>query len=297
VSVKTEGFDMNLPIPVVNRVLIPNMEMRNYLCEEGLSSSALSKLDQSPKHYHSYMNGEMSFESRAMNKGTGTHLILEDIDRFRREYMRKPDGMDRRSKAGKEWFAEVESSGMKILDKVDYDQVLQMYSAVHESTDPVVRELMQSPHKDEISIFWTEKEIPMKARADRLIQPSEAAIEAMQERWPNLIDVPFGISVVMDFKTCQSAAPEAWHGRWGTINKFNYALKAAHYLAGFQADLFIWLAIESAAPFNVVPYVIGKRRTQEMMERRLQLLALLKECQARNEWPGYSINGDNTCID
>lgn len=278
---------MNLPIN--NHILIPDMPMVDYLNHHGLSSSSLVYLEQSPRHYNQHKQGRIRIEGKHLDLGTALHLALESQHDFESTYILRPEGMDKRSKAGKEAFAEFELSvGNKtILERDDFFRILGMVQSIKNSDDGVLQSIMKSPHQSECSIFWTEQGIDQKCRPDRLIQPSDECIELIQERWPNLLDVPFGISICMDFKTTSKGSSPTKFAY--ACRDYGYYLKAAHYLVGTQADLFCWVAIESVAPYNCALYWFDPQKVPDYLQRRESLLMKLNQCIETNQWTGYEI--------
>jgi hypothetical protein len=279
---------MNLPVN--NHILIPDMPMTAYLKHHGLSSSAIAYLDQSPKHYDQYIKGKIRIEGKHLDLGTALHLALESQLSFETAYILRPEGMDKRSKAGKEAFAEFESSvGNKIILERDvFYRILGMVQSIKNTDDVVLQSLMASPRQSECSIFWTEQCIEQKCRPDSLIQPTEHCIELIMERWPNLLDVPFGISICNDFKTTSKGASPTKFAY--ACRDYGYYLKAAHYLAGTQADLFSWVAIESVAPYNCALYWFDPQKAPYYLNRRTELLMKLNQCNETNRWPGYELS-------
>ena len=278
---------MNLPIQ--GSLLIPDMPMDAYLRHSGLSSSALAYLDQSPRHYECYRQGKIRIEGKHLDLGTALHLALESQHAFEEAYILRPEGMDKRTKAGKESFLEFEASvGSKtILERDEFYRILGMVQGLKNSQDKVLQTLIASPHQAECSLLWTEQGMVQKCRPDRLIQPSEECIEWIQERWPNLLDVPFGISICLDFKTTSKGASPTKFAY--ACKDYSYYLKAAHYLAGTQADLFCWVAIESTAPYNCALYWLNPEKVPYYLNRRADLLMQLNQCNETNQWPGYGL--------
>ena len=90
------------------------MSMHGYLCERGLSSSALAMADESMAKYHAYRQGKIRYESRSLDLGSAVHAMIEDADTFSELYTVKPSGIDYRTKEGK-MFKEMNSSRI-ILD-------------------------------------------------------------------------------------------------------------------------------------------------------------------------------------
>ena len=275
--------------PLKNPSIIADMPMQSYLAHYALSSTALVYLDQSPRHYRYYRDGKISIEGKHLELGTALHLALESKQAFEETYILRPEGMDKRTKAGKEAFAKFEvSAGAKtILERDDFYRITGMVNSLQNTDDPVLQSLMRSPYKAEHSFFWDEFGVHHKCRPDRLIQPSGNCVDLINERWPDLLELPFGISICMDFKTTsKGASPKKFSY---ACNDYGYYLKAAHYLAGTKADLFCWVAIESSAPYNCALYWFNPNKAEGYLKHREQLIEMMKRCNKNNQWTGYSI--------
>ena len=80
----------------------------------GLSSSDLKLLARSPLHYKTAKAFHPE-ETNAMRLGTAVHCAILEPDRIDVEYVLAPEGIDRRTKAGKAQWAELEATGKTIL--------------------------------------------------------------------------------------------------------------------------------------------------------------------------------------
>ena len=196
-------------------------------------------------------------ESLEMALGTAIHAALLEPKVYEREFVVTPkDASDRRTKAYKEWAATV--GGKRILSLADAEVVGQVVHQVEKSE--IVRQTLAMDGQAEQEVFWTDQETQVKCRAK--------------------LDKLCG-NIVLDVKTTDDARPPAFAS---TIGKYRYDLQAAHYLDGTGGELFIFIAVEKAAPFRVRLYEIAPIDLSDAIERRHELLRCYADRAARNDW-------------
>jgi hypothetical protein len=270
--------------------------METYLATPGLSSSALVEYSRSMKAGRAYSCGLMKLESPALKFGTYAHEIFEiGAERFWENYTLPWAGPDRRSKEGKEkykeWQAEQEETGRPILD-LTYPEIESLRGvgiALANVDDELTREWLAQPHLSERSVYWEERGMAMKCRPDRLITVSSLKlIKWLDDNLCiNTFDPP---RVVMDLKTAQSADPNEWIRRYGVIDRYGYDLKAAHYLAGTEADAFCWLAVEKKPPYHTSLIWLSLNRWDRKHLERSEILKRIQLAELSGEYPGYPSN-------
>jgi len=278
----------------MDRQVHTDLPMREYHRTPGLSSSALGYAAESMAKYRCYLDGGIKFESRSLDLGSAVHLMLESSDRFYETYQVRPDGLDKRTKAGKEAFAELESNGKIVLDQDQWTTVHVLQDRFENSDDALLQMVNESEGVNEVSVFWEEEGLVMKCRPDRLIQPNEADCEMLCNRFPSLFDVPFGIQLCVDFKTTSKAIdPKGFY--WTCVN-YRYPLKASHYLAGTQADAFLWVVLETVPPFGITRYFLSNQTRQYHDALRYSLIQQINECEATGVWPGITLTDQETLL-
>lgn len=97
-----------------------------------LSFSSLKEFSESPKHYKHYRTKERTPATPAMNIGSAVHcLILEDLNVFNERFAVSAK-FDKRTKQGKEDFAqfEIQAGKKTILSPEDYETVNNIKSAI-----------------------------------------------------------------------------------------------------------------------------------------------------------------------
>ena len=275
-------------IPINTNLIMPMCE---YLRTPALSSSALAMADESMAKYHAYRQGKIRYESRSLDLGSAVHAMIESSDTFSELYTVKPSGIDYRTKEGKA-FKEANSSRI-IIDAEAMETVEGCYEAWRTSSDPLIWIARESHGEAEISRFWEEDDVLCKVRADRLVTVSGSDNEYLAETWPSLFN-PISNTIVVDFKTTsRSAAPR---GFGYAAKDFKYLLKSAHYLAGFKADAFMFVVLETSPPFHITRYLVSPSTRDFYMARRQKLLEQLVCCEESGYWPGLTVSDEETLL-
>lgn len=267
------------------------MEMQEYLRYPALSSSALACADESMLKYRASKTGQLRYESKAMDVGTAVHTMIEDCTGFQHFYVVKPTGMDYRTKEGKAFKEEHED--MTIIDQETFNTVWGCYESWQTSDDPLIRIARESPGEAEISRFWHQGDLLCKARADRLVDVQGADNEYLHEHWPSLFN-PISNQIVVDFKTTSRGASPRSFGY--AMRDFRYALKAAFYLDGFQADAFLWVVLETSPPFHITRYLMSPASVDFYTERMKVLMEQIAECEKTGIYPGLVISDEETLL-
>lgn len=276
---------------IENNMIIPNQDMKSYLRSPRLSSSALVYAAESMAKYHAYRHGKIRFEGRHLDLGTAVHRRLEDPIAFNDEYIVKPADINYRTKAGKAW-----RDGMTkiVLDRFEMECIESIAKDLDRSDDFLLRIVRESEGEDECSVFWIENKMNCKCRPDRIIRPNDDDCAELCERWPTLFDRPFGLKIVVDYKT--TSKPVDQKSFYETAKNLKYPLKAAHYLAGTQADAFLWVVIETNPPYQVTRYLMSPDSMAMNEQFRYQLLQQILECEKTDIWPGLVITDQETLI-
>lgn len=276
-----------------------NLPFDEYRKRLGLSGSSLRYLAASPAMYKSYLDGEIIVENQAVSLGTAIHCFLESESLYDETFIVKNGDLDRRTKAGKEAYAELIESGKTIISREDDVKVRRIVKSYYNSTDPLLRMVHESPGSNETSWFWTNADhgLQMKGRIDRIIAPNQTVCTMLAERFPSLFNPYFsnmGFEIVVDYKTTsKSISPSSFAN---TIKYSGYDLAAVHYLEATNADAFIWVVFETVPPYGIARYFLSQEHRFEAAARRLELIDKLARCYETNEWPGVVISDDETLI-
>jgi len=255
----------------MNPGIYSNISNEEYHKSEGLSASGLKLLARSPAHYK-YSVRE---ETPAMRKGTAVHAAVFEPERFGTDYIIAPE-LDRRTKAGKEAWAELETSGKIVLSADEYTDITGMAAAVRE--DEVAGQLVTGG-KAEQSIFWD-----MTIALDG--KPTTVRCKAR----PDYIREAGGRYNIIDLKTTEDARLPAFTR---AAHDYGYHLQAAFYQAGCRSilelpvDLFAFIVVEKKAPYAVMVYVASQDFMSLGHGSNSRLVSIYARCKANDEWPAY----------
>lgn len=220
----------------------------------------------------------------AMILGSALHVATLEPARFEQLFHICPP-CDRRTKEGKEFYAEQEKiAGSKLLIRDGSSEDEGNLSAVKnlrgmakairsmKSATPFLNGIGQN----EVSALWKDEETGLmcKARMDRFI-PELAALK--------------GLPAIVEIKTSQDAS------EWGfakTVDSFYYAAQAACYATAVKAitgkdALHIFIACESQAPYDAAVFTLDDQSLQTGLLQYRQMLNRYAECVKLNKWPGY----------
>jgi len=243
--------------------IYPGINESDYhAARELVSSSLLKQVRRTPAHARHYMLQGGSQPTPAMQIGTATHIATLEPESLDARVAAMPDGLDRRTKAGKEEYAELAASGRIILAADDYDMVLRIRDSVH--AHPAAATLLQGT-RAEVTAIWTDAltGTRCKARADALCNSGK---------------------VIIDLKTTTDASPD---GFARAVVNFGYALQAAHYVEGFRASEMAFIAVEKVAPYAVGVYCLDDAAIAYGRSMRERLMVQLDDCIRSGVWPSY----------
>jgi hypothetical protein len=225
---------------------------------------------KTPAHYSAHMAGETRKEqSRAMLMGTMSHLAVLEPEKLDGAFVEKPEGIDFRTKEGKEWKAQVGTT--PILDAEEARAVRGIRDSI--AAHDAATELLKGT-QSEVAMFAEHRSgLWIKGRVDAL------KIESDHE------------AVIVDVKTTSAGAD------YGTFSRqaasLNYHLSAAWYchlagLNGLPPARFYWIAVEVAPPFAVAVYEIHPDALDLGVGMMNDALDLIAQCEDEGEWPGYA---------
>lgn len=259
--------------------IIAGMESDKYHSLPSIGSSGLALVERSPAHYWAqYLdpNLEPREQTPAMKLGAAWHCAVFEPGEFDDRYTVIPEGLDRRTKEGKELWASILATGKEPLSDADMKRVRRMGEAAR--SHPALRVIFeQDGGMAESSIFWTDPDtgVALKIRPDYAVAPCKL--------FPN--------GLILDGKSCQDAGSEGFaKNAWNS----GMDLQAALYIDGFQRAYqtgeppqFLWMAQEKEPPFATAIYGAGADLLEYGRKRYRSLLPIVAECQQSGQWPGY----------
>ena len=242
--------------------IISNTE---YHCRiEYESSTNLRQSLISPKKYL-FGKSKIQVPTKAMEDGTAVHTYFLENNKFHDEYIFRPEGLNARTKEGKEWMEK--NKGKKILSYEWKENLNQMNDSIMNSPAEII---YNNDNYSELSFFWDDLYgIRGKCRPDCL---------SYNDRF------------VLDLKTTQDASPKGFQK---SIGGFGYHIQAAWYLRGLRklgvkVDEFLFVAIEKTAPFCVGVYRADKEMLEEGDKKIDEALHLISECKENDMYLDYT---------
>ena len=245
------------------------MTEQEYRAAEGVNKSTLWNLRKSPAHYKYFLENQRE-DTAAFAFGRAVHAAILTPAAFKRDFAIIPDGIDRRTKAGKEEYQAFldASAGKEILTAQDAETVKAIVRAFKKNKDAV--QLLKGT-KREKPLFWTDDNgILCKCRIDA-----------------------YKAGLIVDLKTAQDAETETFTKE---ALRYGYDVQAAHYLDAYQhkesavRPEWYFIVIEKTEPYaiNILRADIGF--LDYGFIRRQELIEKLKSCQEEKFFPDYGIN-------
>lgn len=251
---------------------------QQYHANSAVSHSKLEVFRRRPQlYYRRYIAKTITQEpaTAALRLGSAVHCsVLEPLEMTRRFAVR-PDGIDRRTKDGKEKFAAFEqaNAGKEILDMDEAAQVIAMTDAVRQH--PLASELFGNGAAE---LSWrTQGSLPLQCRTD----------------WFNAegCSLSQGRPYIADLKTVESLNGEDFGSFDKAVFKYGYHRQAGFYLPlvteilGRPVYDFFFVAVEKCEPFGVAVYRISDAAAGLGQDETLEDLRRLNGCLIDNKWP------------
>jgi exodeoxyribonuclease VIII len=248
------------------------MDEKEYRMAPAIAGSDAKKIlpPLTPAHYAAHMAGETKREpSKAMMLGTMAHVAVLEPTKLDTAFVEKPEGIDFRTKIGKEWKESVGS--MPVLDQDEARAVRGIRDSI--AANNAARELLAET-QSEVAMFGEHRTgLWIKGRVDAL-----KVVDDME-------------AVIVDVKTTSAGAD------YGTFSRqaasLNYHVSAAWYchlagLNGLPPCRFYWIAVETSAPFAVAVYEIHPDALDLGVGLMNDALGLIAQCEDEGVWPGYA---------
>lgn len=249
-----------------------------YHANSAVSHSKLETFRRRPAlYYKRYVTKQIVADepTAAFRIGSAVHCSVLEPTEMPTRYAIRPDGIDRRTKEGKEKFAafEAEAAGKTIIDTDEAAQIIAMTDAVRQH--PLASELLD---KGTAELTWrTAGEMPLQCRTD----------------WFNLegCGLSSGRPYIADLKTVESLNGEDFGSFDKSVFKYGYHRQAGFYLPlvteilGRPVFDFFFVAVEKVEPFGVAVYRISDAAASLGQDETLDDLRRLKRCIDANEWP------------
>lgn len=244
------------------------MTEQEYRKHPAISRSELFKISESPEKFK-YYREHPEEPTPALLFGQLFHAMALTPETVWEQFAVMPN-VDRRTKAGKEAFAEFEASadGKTIVSVDMVEQATAMCEALNKNE--FVKKLLKG--EKEKPFFWvdelTGKEC--KCRTDVLTEVGE-----------NLI--------IVDLKSTDNAETEAF---MRSAIKYGYDFQSAYYTEGVKVNtgrepLFVFIAIEKKPPYAINILQSDKLFIKRGYDVFRELLGIYSECKKTGIWWGY----------
>ena len=245
---------------------IHSMDFELYRLAAGVSKSMLDKLAHpyTPAHLRAYLDEPQPEPTEAQRFGTILHRALLEPDTMKDAFAVRPDGMDLRTKTGKDWKAE---QGDRPILSSDQSKAIER-SVASVWKHPKAKQLLKGAQFERCLFAKDSHGTLRKGRLDV---------------------VPSGGNVLPDVKTCASAAPEDFEK---SISEYRYFVQAAFYidlckLLGMELERFVFICVEKAAPFCVALHSLDPQVIDIGRKLYQRDLTVYRRCVETGEWPGY----------
>lgn len=220
-------------------------------------------------------------KSDAMTIGTAVHMALLEPIRFAEEVVVKPDDIDGRTKAGKEWLAE--NAGRIVMAREMHDRARAYAGAFTTALEAIGVDPLGWWLDYERGIVWSEAFGKCRCKPDLLaVEPTPAAGAATPDAAPDAAPGTPGRVVNVSLKTTAKPLSSAqWTSQVvsGALGA-GYDLPEYHYARGIAAqvlgDVERWREVETwhvIATTTGAPRLAVARVPDDIMERASRLWA------------------------
>lgn len=234
-----------------------------YHAHDSISNSGLKLISRSPAHYKYQPERE---PTRNLVIGSALHMAVLEPDLYSKTYINSGE-TDRRSKDYK--LMAIEYGGEFVLTSDEASKI----NGIANSLWDKYSDLLSLPGHNELSGFARDPETGVICR----------------HRFDKLTNGGRGI----DLKTSIDARPEAFSK---SIFSYGYHMQAAFYMdqyewiTGNQLDDFIFLVVESSAPYACKSYRINQESIDIGRDIYRKCLDEYAKCKESGIWPAYENN-------
>jgi hypothetical protein len=252
--------------------IFDSLASADYHADEAIGSSHLSDMAKSAAHYHALHLADGRPERKetpAMAAGTLLHCLVLEPATVPERYAVKPEGLDMRTTAGKEWG---KAAAGKIIVSVEQLATAEAQRAALRGV-PEIAALIHGAITEQ-SAFWLDETTGQRCKCR-----------------PDIVHtLPDGRVILADVKTTADASPS---GFARSVWKFGYHRQAAWYSAGYaktkgvEVAAFVFCAVTNEYPFIAVPYMLDEPAMQTGAQECAELLRDIAECKKSSVWPAY----------
>jgi|688.fasta_scaffold11339_18 hypothetical protein len=215
--------------------------------------------------------------TEAFRLGSAAHCAVLEPATFWQRYALRPEGIDRRTKAGKEEFAKFESEnvGRTVIDQGEAGNVREMAVAVQ--NHPLASQLLAAGSPE---LSWR-------------VEPKGGMALQCRTDWfnPAGCELSSGRPYVADLKTVESLDADAFRNFERACFNFGYHRQAGFYLPliteilGSPVFDFFFVAVEKCEPYGVAVYRLSDAATARGHDETIGDLIRLQACIKDQQWP------------
>ena len=244
------------------------MTEQEYRKHPAVSRSELFKISESPEKFKYYQEHPEE-PTPALIFGQLFHAMALTPKAAWEQFAVMPN-VDRRTKAGKEAFAEfeVQAEGKTIVSADMVEQATAMCEALNRNE--FVKKLLKG--EKEKPFFWVD---------DITNEQCKCRVDCLSEVGENLI--------IVDLKSTDNAETEAF---MRSAIKYGYDLQSAMYSDGVKANtgkepLFVFIAIEKKPPYAINILQADKLLVRRGYDLFRELIGIYHDCKHTDNWYGY----------
>jgi hypothetical protein len=246
----------------------PHISYEAYRALPGINVSSLKELRRSPLHYRHRLAHPKT--SDALTLGTAAHVATLEPHRYGEAFAiwdRKTETGRSAPRTGKAWDTFLEQNAGRTILTVDEHETAQAIARAVRSDPTAARYLRRG--LPEVSMQWEAHGMVLKGRVDWLTESD-------------------GVDVVVGLKTTRDCRPGEFSRQ---AHRLGYHLQWAYYhdgallLRGVEPYM-VEIVVESEAPYSTAVYSIPEMVLSLGREEYVELLAMLRDCQTADVWPG-----------
>ena len=251
-----------------------------YHANEAISHSKLELFRRRPISYYRRFVAKTVARpdtTEAFRLGSAAHCAVLEPDAFWARYALRPEGIDRRTKVGKEEFARFESEniGKTVIDQGEAGSVREMAVAVQHH--PLASQLLAAGSPE---LSWR-------------VAPAGGMALQCRTDWfnPAGCELSSGRPYVADLKTVESLDADAFRNFERACFNFGYHRQAGFYLpliteiVGSPVFDFYFIAVEKAEPYGCAVYRLSDAATARGHDETIGDLIRLQACIKDQQWP------------
>ncbi len=245
---------------------MPQISTRTeYDTTQALNYSLAKAILVSPAHGKAYLESPRE-QTPALRLGSAIHCSVLQPELYAQTYATAPEGLDRRTKAGKEAY--------------------EAFSAAN--VGKTILSADEAALTEDVTIAAT----ALLARHGVLIEKAEVmyAVEYCGVPLKSAIDLVAKDGYLWDLKTCEDASPR---GALNALRSYRYNLQAHFYRTVYEIATkerplgFRFAFVEKKPPYATAVYEIGPELMSYAVADFEKAVTLYKSCTALDEWPGY----------